>query len=156
MIRRPPRSTLFPYTTLFRSSSAAAEPVVALVLPVPARIFIADEHRHDVLRVLEAELGGDPEFHGKTIFRRKDLVCEPEGEERLRMECGLHVDAGVVVVGAGEADVFCGSVGADACEELRKAHAAPLADRTPALDADMARDLRGLRQAVELRQRPGL
>src|SRR2546429_6264335 len=72
MIRRPPRSTLFPYTTLFRSSSAAAEPVVALVLPVPARIFIADEHRHDVLRVLEAELGGDPEFHGKTIFRRKD------------------------------------------------------------------------------------
>src|SRR5205807_6778411 len=24
MIRRPPRSTLFPYTTLFRSSSAAA------------------------------------------------------------------------------------------------------------------------------------
>src|SRR2546425_7871008 len=26
MIRRPPRSTLFPYTTLFRSRSAAAAP----------------------------------------------------------------------------------------------------------------------------------
>src|SRR3712207_6891173 len=26
MIRRPPRSTLFPYTTLFRSSAADAEP----------------------------------------------------------------------------------------------------------------------------------
>src|SRR5256885_4229392 len=26
MIRRPPRSTLFPYTTLFRSSSSAIEP----------------------------------------------------------------------------------------------------------------------------------
>src|SRR5215203_6230713 len=26
MIRRPPRSTLFPYTTLFRSRSAAASP----------------------------------------------------------------------------------------------------------------------------------
>src|SRR2546430_12867535 len=26
MIRRPPRSTLFPYTTLFRSSSACPEP----------------------------------------------------------------------------------------------------------------------------------
>src|SRR5258708_27817786 len=26
MIRRPPRSTLFPYTTLFRSSGAAANP----------------------------------------------------------------------------------------------------------------------------------
>src|SRR3712207_8770416 len=29
MIRRPPRSTLFPYTTLFRSS----QPVVARILP---------------------------------------------------------------------------------------------------------------------------
>src|SRR3712207_7996940 len=30
MIRRPPRSTLFPYTTLFRSASAACEvPVTA-------------------------------------------------------------------------------------------------------------------------------
>src|SRR5690348_18160923 len=26
MLRRPPRSTLFPYTTLFRSSSASATP----------------------------------------------------------------------------------------------------------------------------------
>src|SRR2546430_12393725 len=29
MIRRPPRSTLFPYTTLFRSSANAAPPAVA-------------------------------------------------------------------------------------------------------------------------------
>src|SRR2546430_10428699 len=27
MIRRPPRSTLFPYTTLFRSRSAAHQPI---------------------------------------------------------------------------------------------------------------------------------
>src|SRR2546430_6966573 len=30
MIRRPPRSTLFPYTTLFRSHRSAAQTVVAL------------------------------------------------------------------------------------------------------------------------------
>src|SRR3712207_7603628 len=30
MIRRPPRSTLFPYTTLFRSEHAAAEPVAGI------------------------------------------------------------------------------------------------------------------------------
>src|SRR3712207_9374833 len=41
MIRRPPRSTLFPYTTLFRSSTTdlprlLAEPVVDVVgLPLP-------------------------------------------------------------------------------------------------------------------------
>src|SRR5256885_3756506 len=29
MIRRPPRSTLFPYTTLFRSLAAAEEAIVA-------------------------------------------------------------------------------------------------------------------------------
>src|SRR5258707_7498852 len=31
MIRRPPRSTLFPYTTLFRSGEAAAPPPLAEV-----------------------------------------------------------------------------------------------------------------------------
>src|SRR5688572_31248021 len=31
MIRRPPRSTLFPYTTLFRSRAAAPERVAGLV-----------------------------------------------------------------------------------------------------------------------------
>src|SRR5260370_31245890 len=38
MIRRPPRSTLFPYTTLFRSSAAAAhrcEVVARPAWPIP-------------------------------------------------------------------------------------------------------------------------
>src|SRR2546430_12032674 len=36
MIRRPPRSTLFPYTTLFRSPSAASESAVAPASAGPA------------------------------------------------------------------------------------------------------------------------
>src|SRR2546430_7772228 len=36
MIRRPPRSTLFPYTTLFRSHFASpASPVDYLKMPIP-------------------------------------------------------------------------------------------------------------------------
>src|SRR5690349_24653603 len=35
MIRRPPRSTLFPYTTLFRSVSAGADPLSAFVANAP-------------------------------------------------------------------------------------------------------------------------
>src|SRR5256886_14928766 len=35
MIRRPPRSTLFPYTTLFRSSSAYAIAARQSMAPVP-------------------------------------------------------------------------------------------------------------------------
>src|SRR3989475_2282339 len=40
MIRRPPRSTLFPYTTLFRSDFVAAEDVVVLNVSrvIPARL----------------------------------------------------------------------------------------------------------------------
>src|SRR2546429_945656 len=34
MIRRPPRSTLFPYTTLFRSRSFVREPIVAARIQV--------------------------------------------------------------------------------------------------------------------------
>src|SRR5438034_3451651 len=43
MIRRPPRSTLFPYTTLFRSRGALGRswrsclPTAALLYPVPFR-----------------------------------------------------------------------------------------------------------------------
>src|SRR2546430_5822028 len=36
MIRRPPRSTLFPYTTLFRSQSASAYNVAAISAGVPS------------------------------------------------------------------------------------------------------------------------
>src|SRR2546421_10195217 len=34
MIRRPPRSTLFPYTTLFRSTAAAEIPIAQVSTPV--------------------------------------------------------------------------------------------------------------------------
>src|SRR2546429_958614 len=38
MIRRPPRSTLFPYTTLFRSVIVAAPTAAALTPPVPLTV----------------------------------------------------------------------------------------------------------------------
>src|SRR3712207_667966 len=47
MIRRPPRSTLFPYTTLFRSVSCPC----ALVVSVPLTFFagIGGASRHGIL-----------------------------------------------------------------------------------------------------------
>src|SRR5260370_13035971 len=36
MIRRPPRSTLFPYTTLFRSRTRASRTLQALSAPAPS------------------------------------------------------------------------------------------------------------------------
>src|SRR3712207_6872790 len=44
MIRRPPRSTLFPYTTLFRSSAAQQQMVsMARALSQDAQLIIMDE-----------------------------------------------------------------------------------------------------------------
>src|SRR2546422_4121205 len=46
MIRRPPRSTLFPYTTLFRSSFCASQPVEPNCnLPPEASFSMADVQR---------------------------------------------------------------------------------------------------------------
>src|SRR5258708_30295208 len=54
MIRRPPRSTLFPYTTLFRSAIGAMNTIVDAGLNIPDGIAIIDcgnLHYDDCLRV---------------------------------------------------------------------------------------------------------
>src|SRR5258707_13783998 len=62
MIRRPPRSTLFPYTTLFRSRQLALEQVVLTDLPdfEPARIQPIQRVVHGRVRngVGESDAGG--------------------------------------------------------------------------------------------------
>src|SRR2546428_10931794 len=65
MIRRPPRSTLFPYTTLFRSYSTVARAAQSRVLPLRSRMrraTLADTHRTSrlqegtmALRVMSAD-----------------------------------------------------------------------------------------------------
>src|SRR2546430_3949881 len=60
MIRRPPRSTLFPYTTLFRSHLALAD------TPVPQRLPDAGPGRGDV---------GRSEEHTSELQSQSNLVC---------------------------------------------------------------------------------
>src|SRR2546430_7122466 len=81
MIRRPPRSTLFPYTTLFRSEVHFGRgPLARLAVQVNESPVLLDEavdHRH-------AETGSDPQWFGR--------------EERLEHTCqrrGGHSRAGV-------------------------------------------------------------
>src|SRR5947207_3937934 len=94
MIRRPPRSTLFPYTTLFRSTLAYAVPMVerlardkrvaqALVL-LPTRELAVQVHA----------VMGRSEEHTSELQSHSDLVCrlllEKKNEEKYRTRALSH------------------------------------------------------------------
>src|SRR2546422_6301283 len=69
MIRRPPRSTLFPYTTLFRSAlSRAQEAYAELLLEVRER---APQHA----TLVAAETPTRSEEHTSELQSRLHLVC---------------------------------------------------------------------------------
>src|SRR3712207_7423387 len=76
MIRRPPRSTLFPYTTLFRSGRLGA----AAREGVPDRLEHAAQARlmtrwHARVRPSCVHPGGRSEEHTSELQSRQYLVC---------------------------------------------------------------------------------
>src|SRR3712207_7078437 len=88
MIRRPPRSTRFPYTTLFRSRKAgrveddlhvAAEGVVLSRVPqvVPTLGAGGDPVGRDerAVQAHEGQPGGRSEEHTSELQSRQYLVC---------------------------------------------------------------------------------
>src|SRR5579871_2815172 len=137
---------------------AAAEGIIALIFPVAALVVVGDFHRDHVFRVLEAELGRHADLHGVAIGARQDVVAELERHDRLRMQRAAHVERRVVavLVGTLEPAIFGAGVGPDQLEEMTERRSGPAADRAPAFDANMPRDLLLLRQLVEFLQRPGL
>src|SRR2546429_7028493 len=68
MIRRPPRSTLFPYTTLFRSFPSAGHTVIA---------GAARSGRSSLLRTLAGAVASHTrsEEHTSELQSRLHLVC---------------------------------------------------------------------------------
>src|SRR5690349_22127043 len=77
MIRRPPRSTLFPYTTLFRSPSVALSLRTAPTADLVAGVldgtldgaFVAGPIEHPDLTGVRSE------EHTSELQSRRDLVC---------------------------------------------------------------------------------
>src|SRR2546427_9375802 len=68
MIRRPPRSTLFPYTTLFRSGLEGQRGVQARAKDGRCRVFAGDRgHRGDD--------GFRSEEHTSELQSQSNLVC---------------------------------------------------------------------------------
>src|SRR3712207_8783852 len=79
MIRRPPRSTLFPYTTLFRSLLVLLpeeDPVLRGRRDEQAGRHGGGEQRDEVDVALEVgELGARSEEHTSELQSRQYLVC---------------------------------------------------------------------------------
>src|SRR5258705_2014772 len=79
MIRRPPRSTLFPYTTLFRS--------VERVLPRRQEARVTE----DAIVVIPTDPGGDrSEEHTSELQSLRHLVCRlllEKKKRRVGKEC---------------------------------------------------------------------
>src|SRR3712207_8192174 len=92
MIRRPPRSTLFPYTTLFRSATEGRDPErlgrqLPGVAPAEHEVGLdgAEERRHAPLR------GGEEDVQ----LRRHDLRSEEHTSElqsRQYLVCRLLLE----------------------------------------------------------------
>src|SRR2546430_8743905 len=70
MIRRPPRSTLFPYTTLFRST-----PVLLLQMARPSGNIDHDLHPLLTAQTLNPLLDHRSEEHTSELQSQSNLVC---------------------------------------------------------------------------------
>src|SRR5260370_42167887 len=95
MIRRPPRSTLFPYTTLFRSSKAAFAPHADSVYGAQKRLvahcirkrFRSDHDEHVAFRVVS---GTAQKIRPPAVKRRDgddDVECSNSGQDALEQLC---------------------------------------------------------------------
>src|SRR5438067_8555342 len=91
MIRRPPRSTLFPYTTLFRSEPG--DPANYFML---ARLYEdageGDEAERIFLAAKDARPNDRSEEHTSELQSRFDLVCRLLLEKKKRNQ-GVNTPA---------------------------------------------------------------
>src|SRR2546430_8641203 len=79
MIRRPPRSTLFPYTTLFRSSCLSAGRLPARSGAPPCRRWFWSQGRvhasHRQIQSSRVDLSARSEEHTSELQSQSNLVC---------------------------------------------------------------------------------
>src|SRR5258705_8961338 len=91
MIRRPPRSTLFPYTTLFRSDSCLA--VVGVVAKRPVEFARRRPRAIPFAPALIATAGRRSEEHTSELQSLRHLVCRLLLEKKTR-QLGVGEEAG--------------------------------------------------------------
>src|SRR2546425_8822021 len=95
MIRRPPRSTLFPYTTLFRSPvlvSCCPSPaaLMARAMPKSATTARSEEHTSELqsLAYLVCRLLLEKKKKSKIVQDTDGLSCGSDRQNKLRCSPG--------------------------------------------------------------------
>src|SRR3712207_7724654 len=100
MIRRPPRSTLFPYTTLFRSRRGRARQVARDL----AAAALEKGGSHRVLRTLPARRVGElpcvhrSEEHTSELQSRQYLVCRLLLEKKKQWQNNLCLSPNLLLL----------------------------------------------------------
>src|SRR5689334_24449126 len=100
MLRRPPRSTLFPYTTLFRSDCVVVEGVGGLMVPLSEEMDV-----RELIAILglpavvvgRTALGGvnhRSEEHTSELQSQFHLVCRLLLEKKKAMDKKQHTRPG--------------------------------------------------------------
>src|SRR2546422_5479451 len=92
MIRRPPRSTLFPYTTLFRSARRGDRPLCILDLAVPRDVEPAVGQLENVFLYDVDDLQARSEEHTSELQSRLHLVCRLLLEKKKKRQEQVGVD----------------------------------------------------------------
>src|SRR2546422_2770867 len=97
MIRRPPRSTLFPYTTLFRSKDSYTQASrdlgdkIAIILNQKGQnLLVQDKETEDPIKTLSALATGKKlrsEEHTSELQSRLHLVCRLLLEKKKKKKC---------------------------------------------------------------------
>src|SRR2546430_12580557 len=122
MIRRPPRSTLFPYTTLFRSARDVAN--VAHHQPVPAgadlaRVFVIDRRDMEAALPKPGILGQRPADAPGADQHDSIGPLEPQDLPQPTRELGHGVAEPALAEGAEEREVlaYLRQIGRASCRE---------------------------------------
>src|SRR2546430_3782553 len=89
MIRRPPRSTLFPYTTLFRSVTAQTRSRSKGYSASALLLFRALQGQREDRRFVDPFFQGRSEEHTSELQSQSNIVCRLLLEKKNKSDAGL-------------------------------------------------------------------
>src|SRR2546426_3166329 len=98
MIRRPPRSTLFPYTTLFRSKNAYLATLELLAYHIESTEHHQEGHSNRVAQVAAADRKSTRLNSSHLVISYAVFCLKKKKKIRRDAKCRTHLTATALVV----------------------------------------------------------